>query len=481
MATNAQHKGIQLVPRKTALYLKWKDPRTGKYREQRLPDGTTKREAKEAAIQKKHALDAMKRRVATGELREVESGTDILAQWIDEVPNPRTRRNRARAGRFLRELEKALGDRDWSEVTRQDLNTLKKIIGADDTLSPNTKNMHLGLCKAFFSHLRKLGHQAFVDQEIIKDSLSKFRSVQAKSGELLDRVQLQKVFLHLSRTRPDVGLFMLLKFLVGYRIGEGIEIQGKDFVLAEGRQPILKIRATKTHSVRDVSLAASPLAVLILKALKERHGDGKLFRPEDTRNTISRYKPYQVAVMKTMGRQLGMALSPKSLRSSCEAFLCHAESFRGNTFKIAANMGHGIQVAMKSYQRQANLLEIKAGKTLEEMAGLELIGMHLLKQNGFDTDALQAMIEETKFEGSLEGAETLIETLVHVSETGGIDREDHPELESYWQAMDKQYQQEHERWSSLSDEEKEAEGYVQTGPDAWTHVDELKRLKKSSD
>lgn len=478
MASNAAHKGVQLVPRKTALYLKWKDPRSGKYREQRLPDGISKKEAREAAIQKKHSLDAMKRRVATGELREVERGTDPLADWVQGLDNPRSKNNRELAARYLGELKLSMGGRDWSELRRADLLMLREIIHKDRSLAGSTKNKTLGLCKNFMSYLRKLGHQAFIDSQAIADCLGKFKQDEAKSGRLLTPIKLKQVFVHLAKSRPEFGLFFLLKFLTGARVGELVSIRGRDFTSEPGRLPTLRIRATKTSSSREVSLKASPLAALILTALKQHHGDGLLFWPEDRREEVLRYKGAQTHLRKQVAKHTGIEITPKDFRSSNEAYLSRSKPFLGQIFAVTANLGHSIEIAHANYQKQANLLDIPQGDSLEEMAGLQKLGLHLLKLNGFDVAEVQEWMKQRKLYQSFEEAEAEIEALIQMSPEGGIAREDHPELEHYWQAQDQAFLKHHKAWETLSDEEKRSQGYVKTGPNAWTHADELKRQQQ---
>lgn len=380
--------GVSIVSRPTGDFLRWKDIRTQRRREQRLPDGMTRKEQTQAAIQQKAKLDAIARRVATGEVREIGAGVDLVAEWVSEAPSPQTAKNRHQTAVLLYKLKETLGGRQWDELVLDDLIRFRRIVGAASCSAGSTKNLRLQQARSFFSYLRRLGHRLFIDDSTVADCLTKFKEDPHRSGELLSPAQLQNLFLDLHKKDPQLGLFALICVTTGLRISEAISIKGQDFVFESGKAPVLRVHASKTGQLRNVSLKASPLATMILVGLKSMHGDGLLFRPESKGTPQKRYDSWAGSLRRTFN------CLPKSLRSTNSAYLAKTSHF-SSIFAVAQNLGHGVTVAQKSYVAAANLLEIEQGETVEGIAQIETIGRAIMQKCGLDLQDIERQIKKT--------------------------------------------------------------------------------------
>lgn len=402
MATNQLHRGVSLIQRESATYLRWKDPRTQKRKEQRLPDGLTKKEKTRAAMEQKAKLDAIARRVATGEVREIEAGVDLVAEWVADAPSPQTGKNRQQTATLLYKLQDLMGHRGWDELVLEDLIRFRQLIAKAHNLTGSTKNLRIQQARSFFTYLRRLGHRLFLEQAQISDALVKFRQDPYQSGELLSPDNLQRLFIKLHKRDADLGLFSLLAVTCGARIGELIQIRGADFVFEKGKAPVLKINASKTGKMRIVSLKASPLAVQILVGLKHQHGEGLLFRPQDARTPAQRYEAWGQTLRRTYGVMF------KSLRATNEAYLTKTKSFSGDIFAIANNLGHNVNVAQQSYLSASNQLLIENGDSIEGIAKISTIAQAIMQKCGMDLDLIDNMIRKVETPDSREVIDSVV-------------------------------------------------------------------------
>jgi len=395
MASNQLHRGVSLIQRPSGCYLRWVDPRSKKRTEKRLPDGLTKKQRTQAAIEQAAKVQQVKKRVATGEARAVDAGVDLVQEWIEDAAAPSTKNNRRRTARYLYELKDSMGRRGWDEIILDDLIRLRRIIASDSKIGGRTKNLHLVQSRGFLTRLRRLGHRLFVEDSTVSDCFVRFKEEPAKVGELLDPTELQELFIRLHDDDAEVGLFALLLFLTGLRLNELVSVKGADFVFSANRSPCIQVHASKTNKVRTVSLKASPLATKILYCLKTLRGDGYLLRPNDNRTTAERYHAFQQPLLRRF------KVMPKSLRVCNATYLARTPSFQGDIFALAENLGHSVIVQQNHYRKHSNILDLPVLPTIEEVAGLEIIGEGLIRKtnieeafpNGVD-EALKVMREQ---------------------------------------------------------------------------------------
>ena len=388
MARNQLHRGVSVIARPSGDYLRWVDPRTRRRREQRLPDGMSRKEQTQAAIQQKAKLDAIARRVATGEAREIEAGVDLVAEWVADAATPQTQKNRQQTATLLYELKQTMGSRGWDELVREDLIRFRRIVGKASCRKGSTKNLRLQQARSFLSNLRRLGHRLFIEDSAIADCFVKFKEEPHKGGELLSPAQLQTLFLDLEQRDPELGLFALVLLCTGVRVAEGISIRGEDFVFESGKASVLRVHASKTGQLRNISLKASPLATRILVGLKSIRGDGLLFRPDAKGSPAKRYDSWGHSLRRTF------KVMPKSLRATNAAYLSRTPQF-SSIFTVAQNLGHSIQVAQKHYVAASNLLDVEQGDTIEGIAMIETIGRAIMRKCGLDLEDVERQIKKT--------------------------------------------------------------------------------------
>jgi len=348
----------------------------------------SRKEQTQAAIQQKAKLDAIRRKVATGEVREIEAGADLVAEWVADAATPQTQKNRQQTATLLYELKETMGSRGWDELVREDLIRFRQIVSKASCRKGSTKNLRLQQARSFLSNLRRLGHRLFIEDSAIADCFVKFKEEPHKGGELLSPAQLQALFLDLGSRDPELGLWALVLVLTGVRAAEGISIRGADFVFEPGKTSVLRVHATKTGQIRNISLKASPLATRILVGLKSIHGDGFLFRPDAKGTPAKRYDTWSHSLRRTFN------VMPKSLRATNSAYLSRTPQF-SSIFTVAQNLGHSIQVAQKHYVAASNLLDIEPGETIEGIAMIETVARSIMQKCGLDLDGIEQQIKET--------------------------------------------------------------------------------------
>ena len=145
-----------------------------------------------------------------------------------------------------------------------------------------------------------------------------------------------------------------------------------------------------------MNLSSSPLAHTILENLKASSGD-YVFLPEfkDRTDTVGLYRRFQRHLVRTISKKTHLKVNPKDLRATNEAMLATLEGW--DIFKVARQLGHSTAIANQAYTEDIQMMDFPSGKSIEEVAGLEEIGLRMLKANGMDariTEALQAKERE---------------------------------------------------------------------------------------
>ena len=394
-ATNSAHRGVQIVRKGTKLVLRFKDPIEGRYRDQSLGE-VSRPEAVQAAKAKHEALQSLKRKWVSGELTHTPVGTDLITEFVEDADTAGTKSVRELGANYLRRMQKAMLTRSWHELQRHDLQRLQQIIVGDNKLGPTTKNLRIRTCKTFFNWLNERGALGSVNGDIITQSLKMIKAPEHKHGRILQPHELQVLFSVMVGERPEVGLFFMLKVLTGLRIGELVNIRVKDIVSGKGLKPYLSVAAPKTNRTRKVNLSSSPLAHTILENLKDGSSD-YVFLPEhkDRTDTVGLYRRFQRHLVRTISKKTHLKVNPKDLRATNEAMLATLEGW--DIFKVARQLGHSTAIANQAYTEDIQMQDFPAGKSIEEVAGLEKIGFRMLKANGMNariTEALQAKERE---------------------------------------------------------------------------------------
>lgn len=155
-----------------------------------------------------------------------------------------------------------------------------------------------------------------------------------------------------------------------------------------GKASVLRVHASKTGQLRNISLKASPLATRILVGLKSIRGDGLLFRPEAKGSPAKRYDSWSHSLRRTF------KVMPKSLRATNAAYLSRTPQF-SSIFTVAQNLGHSIQVAQKHYVAASNLLDVEQGDSIEGIAMIETIGRAIMRKCGLDLEDVERQIKKT--------------------------------------------------------------------------------------
>ena len=388
-ATNSAHRGVQIVKKGTKLVLRFKDPIEGRYRDQSLGE-VPRAVAVEAAKAKHEALQSLKRRWVAGELTHTPVGTDQITEFVEAADTNGTKSVRLLGAKYLRQMQKAMLTRSWHELQRHDLQRLHHIIVGDNKLGPTTKNLRLRTCKTFFKWLHDRGSLGSVSWEIITQTLKSVKAPEHNHGRILQPHELQVLFSVMVGERPEVCLFFLLKALTGLRIGELVNVRVTDIVSGRGMKPYLSVSAPKTNRTRKVNLSSSPLAHTILENLKARSSD-YVFLPEfkDRTDTVGLYRRFQRHLVRTISKKTHLKVNPKDLRATNEAMLATLEGW--DIFKVARQLGHSTAIANQAYTEDIQMMDFPSGKSIEEVAGLEDIGLRMLKANGMDPSITEAL------------------------------------------------------------------------------------------
>lgn len=393
-ATNGAHRGVQIISKGTKLVLRFKDPIERRYRDQTLGE-VSRSEAVEAAIAKKEALEAIKRRWIAGELTATPEGVDQIQEFIDSADTQGTKRVREVGAKYLRTMQQGMLTRSWHELQRHDLLRLHKIILGDKNLGPTTQNLRLRTCKTFFNWMHDRGALGSVTKDLIGLSLKNVKAPEHVHGRILQPHEMQTLFATMLGERPEVGLFFLLKLLTGLRIGELVNIRVKDIISSAGVKPHLLVTAPKTNRTRKVNLSASPLAHCILENLKGQSKD-YIFLPsfKDRSDPVPLYRRFQRHLVRTISKKTHFKINPKDLRATNEALLATLEGW--DIFKVAKQLGHSTAIANRSYTEDIQMMDFPSGSSIEEVAGLMDIGQRMLKANKLNPNILDHVLSQNE-------------------------------------------------------------------------------------
>jgi integrase len=394
-ATNSAHRGVQVIKKGANLVLRFKDPITRKYRDQSLGP-VSRQDAVAAAISKREALLVIKQRYLSGDLNPAPADVDQLQEFVDSSSTEGTKGVRLLGVRYLRVMQEGMQTRSWHELQRHDLIRLHRIILADSKLGPTTKNLRIKTCKSFLNWMNDRGSLGAFSREVITQCLKSVKAPDHSHGRILNPQELQILFATMLKQREDIALFFLLKLLLGLRSGEIVNVRANDLVSGSGRKPHLVVHAPKTNRTRKVNLSISPLAHCILENLKVT-GSDYLFLPhlKDRSNPIILYRKFTRHLVRVINKKTQSSLekvTPKDFRSSHVALLASIKGW--DIFKVAKQLGHSATIANQSYTEEIQMMDYPSGDTIEQVAGLEDIGLRIVKANGMNPQITEDLNEQ---------------------------------------------------------------------------------------
>lgn len=400
-ATNSKHKGVSLITRDGVQKMRWLDPVTGKRREQGVAD-LTLAEVEELAIAKMEEIRRTKALLRSEQLIHHDHVEDLLEAWIQDANVQSTADNRRKACRWL----ETVGIHNYPEVKRSDLTRIRTAIGKSH-LGGYTRNITLGIIRAFFRNLVERGLAIYLTGDIIRAELRGWKAAPTKKGRHFTQTEMVKLMTAFIHLRPDLAPFYWCLSTLGCRIGELTQVKGSDLTLGKHSKPTLQVWGQKTNRYRKLNLEVSPRTLEILEALKSLHGDGYLFFPEKTGTASERYKHAQLALQDRISKRSRVKATPKDLRSTAEGYLMHLQGW--NAQKAAKMIGHGLDVLDRNYADEIQFMKLEDGcETMEEAMGIESLGEAVLQTIEFDPinvhDVAEARRRNEKLDEQLSAA-----------------------------------------------------------------------------
>ena len=256
-----------------------------------------------------------------------------------------------------------------TEAKRSHLKQLRELVG-ETNLKTSTKNLRLGQLRAFFN---LYGDACpYLSAELVKKDLRSLKDKdQAQHGTHLTAAQLQDLLSKSLKTNPEHAAFFALCFLCGCRPSEIIALNKRTddaysfFVDEPGRPPQLEVRARKTSRLRRIGFDVAPIAVELLRVLRDRRGERFWFArtTQKSRQGLQDYTP-QKNFGEKLRQGLGWNFKLKDLRASSAAYLSHLQV---NPALVVDRMGHTQAVSQDSYLEGVNTLQVDGkAKTLED-------------------------------------------------------------------------------------------------------------------
>lgn len=354
------HPGVTVIPAdpdaRRAESAKWKDPATGKWKTERIPDGTP--EARLKWLKRKSvALQAAK---------------------LDSRPPPAGLPIAEAADRYWEEVR--IADQtvvsyersvklflEWAKppisTADLDLGTLRKLRAHLNRPSwaPETVNFHLRQIAPMLRHWRKAGWTPRMADQDVSDGLELFKTTPEKKIPL-SRSQIRELVLALrghgdkdeGAGSPDrLRAFVLSLLLGGFRPGEALRLTG-DMVSAEAVE--LPGSITKNKRPRTVAFDISPS---LPKILPPRRPFEKVFS-------------FRRSVAQKLAKRVHVPFpwTFQQLRVTCASYLTSAPGIYGgaSAYMSAARLGHSVRVAETNYLRPIGIPP--EARTLEEAMGI---------------------------------------------------------------------------------------------------------------